>query len=247
MLTSNKDYVGLQPLSFRAKHSYHRNMTSLLPLSAQESLILPGGAQKLLLHCCCAPCSGGVIKLLQANGCSLTVYFYNPNIHPRDEYVLRKQELMRFCDKLHVAFVDADYDTENWFARIKGLEAEREGSKRCTQCFSLRLERTALFAKEKGFALFATTMGISRWKNMDQVNQCGLQAATQHENIRFWDYNWRQRGGSDRMLDVAKEEAFYQQEYCGCTFSLAASNARRREAGREDIKPGTKHYGTDAP
>ena len=124
----------------------------------------------MLLHSCCAPCSGEVIEAMRASAIDLTVYFYNPNIHPREEYDLRKSENIRFAKKHSIPFVDADYDTENWFARAKGLEWEPERGARCTMCFDMRFERTALYAHENGFPVITSCLGISRWKNMDQIN-----------------------------------------------------------------------------
>ena len=111
----------------------------------------PEGHRKVLLHSCCAPCSGEVMEAMQAGGIDFTIYFYNPNIHPREEYELRKAENIRFAQSSGVAFVDADYDTDHWFARAKGLEWEPERGARCTMCFDLRFERTALYAHENGF------------------------------------------------------------------------------------------------
>jgi predicted adenine nucleotide alpha hydrolase (AANH) superfamily ATPase len=107
----------------------------------------------------------------------MLIYFYNPNIHPQEEYVLRKNENMRFADKLNIPFIDADYDTDNWFARAKGREHEPERGIRCTMCFDMRFERTALYAHENGYPMFTSCLGISRWKNMDQINSCGHRAA----------------------------------------------------------------------
>ena len=173
-----------------------------------------------------------------ASGLGLMVYFYNPNIHPRDEYEIRKRENMRFADKLGVPFVDGDYDPDNWFARVKGLEQEPERGARCTLCFDMRLERAALFAHDMGFALFTSSLGVSRWKNMDQVNDCGHRAAARYPDLQYWDYNWRKDGGADRRIELAKREGFYQQEYCGCVFSLRDANQRRRESGRATIESG---------
>jgi epoxyqueuosine reductase len=176
--------------------------------------------QKVLLHSCCAPCSGEVIEALYASGIDFTVFFYNPNIHPREEYEKRKRENARFAEKLGVPFIDADYDPDTWFARIKGLENEPERGKRCTECFCLRLERSALYAHENGFPILTSSFGISRWKDMDQVNACGKRAAARYDDVTYWDYDWRKGGGAVRMIEIAKREKFYRQQYCGCRFSL---------------------------
>jgi hypothetical protein len=213
-------------------------------MTERQKLPIPDGVERVLLHTCCAPCSGEVIEAMQAAGLDLTIFFYNPNIHPREEYERRKAENIRFAGSKNIPFIDADYDPEIWFERVKGLEQEPERGARCTRCFDLRLERTALFAHENGFRLFTSCLGVSRWKNMEQVNACGHRAAARYEDLAYWDYNWRKQGGSNRMIDIAKRENFYQQEYCGCVFSLRDANQRHTDEGRGTIKSGDKFYGT---
>ena len=194
----------------------------------RPELKMPNGEKNLLLHSCCAPCSGEIIEGLAASKIKTTVYFYNPNIHPVDEYDIRKEENRRFCEKVGFDCIDGDYDKDNWFERIKGLENEPERGERCTKCFDMRFERSALFAYENGFNVYATTLGISRWKDMDQINDSGHRAASRYENISYWDFNWRKNGGSSRMIEISKREHFYQQEYCGCVYSLRDTNRSRR-------------------
>jgi predicted adenine nucleotide alpha hydrolase (AANH) superfamily ATPase len=208
-------------------------------------LVPPGGEKKVLLHSCCAPCSGEVMEAMLASGVEYTIFFYNPNIHPEREYLLRKDENIRFAQKHSVPFVDADYDTDNWFERAKGMEWEPEKGARCTMCFDMRFERTALYAHEHGFPVMTSSLGISRWKNMEQINDCGARAAARYPDLSYWDYNWRKQGGATRMIDISKREAFYQQEYCGCAYSLRDTNRHRREQGREPIRIGVKFYGKE--
>lgn len=205
----------------------------------------PVGDGPVLVHSCCAPCAAEVMEAIKASGISQTVFFYNPNIHPKKEYEIRKQENIRFCEKLDIPFVDADYDTERWFDRVHGLENEPERGARCTACFDMRFERTALYAAEHGFPVITSTLGISRWKNMQQINDCGVRAAARYENTEYWTFNWRKQGGSQRMIEISKKEEFYQQEYCGCVFSLRDTNRHRLEQGRERIQKGVKFYGRD--
>ena len=139
-------------------------------------------------------------------------------------------------------FIDADYDKDNWFKRIKGLENEPERGERCTKCFDMRFERSALYAHENNFSLFATTLGISRWKDLDQVNNSGLRAADRYSGLNFWDFNWRKAGGSPRMIEISKREEFYQQEYCGCVYSLRDTNKWRKENNRPRVIRGQKYY-----
>lgn len=209
----------------------------------REPLTIPNGHDKVLLHSCCAPCSGEIMEALLASGIDYTIFFYNPNIHPRKEYDIRKNENIAFAEKHGVPFVDADYDSDEWFVRAKGMEFEPERGIRCTMCFDMRMERTALYAHEHGFPVIATSLGISRWKDLKQVDGCGQRAAAHYPDLVYWDHNWRKKGGSARMIEISKREEFYQQEYCGCIYSLRDSNAQRRERGRETIKIGTQFYG----
>ena len=198
--------------------------------------------EKLLMHSCCAPCAGDIMQRMKVSGIDLTIFFYNPNIHPKKEYEIRKNENIRFAEKLGIPFVDADYDVQNWFKRAKGMEWEPERGIRCTACFDMRFERTALYAYENGFSTITSSLGISRWKNMEQINDCGLRAASHYEGINYWTYNWRKEGGAARMYEIAKREEFYKQEYCGCIFSLRDSNSWRVKNGREEIKIGEEFY-----
>ena len=208
----------------------------------RPKLETPNGESSLLLHSCCAPCAGEIMEAVAASEIKTTVYFYNPNIHPLQEYELRKEENKRYCQKLGFNFIDADYDKDNWFKRIKGLENEPERGERCTKCFDMRFERSALYAHENNFFLFATTLGISRWKDLDQVNNSGLRAADRYSDLNFWDFNWRKAGGSPRMIEISKREEFYQQEYCGCVYSLRDTNKWRKENNRPRVIRGQKYY-----
>ncbi|MEI8284211.1 MAG: epoxyqueuosine reductase QueH [bacterium] len=215
--------------------------------STRPVIEAPGGNKKVLLHSCCAPCSGEVMEAMAASEIDYTIYFYNPNIHPREEYELRKAENIRFAEKEGVPFVDADYDTDNWFTRAKGLEWEPEKGARCTMCFDMRFDRTALYAHENGFPVITSCLGISRWKDMDQINGCGVRAAAKYPDLSYWEFNWRKGGGAQRMLEISKREQFYQQEYCGCIYSLRDSNKWRLANGREKIEMGVKFYGVEEP
>lgn len=219
------------------------------PLSLNEYqrpvLEPPEKAAPVLLHSCCAPCAGEIMLAIQASGIDQTVFFYNPNIHPLEEYLLRKDENKRFCDKLKLPFIDMDYDKDDWFERVKGLEDEPERGKRCTVCFDMRFERTALYASEQGFPLISSTLGISRWKNMAQINESGVRSASRYPDVSYWTFNWRKQGGSQRMIELAKQEVFYQQEYCGCVYSLRDTNRHRMANGRNRIKRMVKYYGAD--
>ena len=211
----------------------------------RPQLQTPNGEKKILMHSCCAPCSGEVMDAMVASGIETTIFFYNPNIHPRSEYELRKEENIRYAEKLGMEFVDADYDTDNWFERVRGLEQEPERGARCTVCFDMRFERTALYAAENGFNLISSTLGISRWKNMEQINSSGNRAVSRWDDMHYWTFNWRKQGGATRMIELSKREEFYQQEYCGCIYSLRDTNDWRQDNDREKIGRGQKFYGQE--
>ncbi|WP_058968103.1 epoxyqueuosine reductase QueH [Type-D symbiont of Plautia stali] len=211
----------------------------------RQPLPLPNGHNKVLLHSCCAPCSGEVMEAMLASGIDYTIFFYNPNIHPLKEYELRKEENIRFAEQFGVPFVDADYDKDNWFERARGMEWEPERGVRCTMCFDMRFERTALYAHENGFPVITSSLGISRWKDMKQINDCGVRAAAHYPDMLYWEFNWRKGGGSSRMIEISKRERFYQQEYCGCIYSLRDSNRHRVASGRERIEIGVQYYTPD--
>ncbi|SVC72739.1 uncharacterized protein METZ01_LOCUS325593, partial [marine metagenome] len=161
----------------------------------RPKLSTPNGEKKLLLHSCCAPCAGEVMEALSASNIDTTIFFYNPNIHPIEEYEIRKEENIRFAKKLGMPIIDADYDRDEWFERTKGQENEPERGERCSTCFDMRFERTAQYASDNDFDLISSTLGISRWKDMDQINASGARSSATY-NIPYWDFNWRKKGGS---------------------------------------------------
>ncbi len=187
----------------------------------KKKIVLPEGEQKLLLLSCCAPCSAETMQALKDCGIEVTIFFYNPNIHPFLEYEKRRDENLKFAQKLSIPFVEGEYDEDRWSDRTLGLEDEPEKGKRCFECFKLRLEVTAKYAQTNGFTLFSSILGISRWKDMDQVNGAGIEVAEQYPDLNYWTYNWRSDGGGSRMYQFTKEEGFYQQKYCGCRFSVS--------------------------
>ena len=207
----------------------------------RPKLSTPNGEKKLLLHSCCAPCAGEVMEALSASDIDTTIFFYNPNIHPIEEYEIRKDENIRFAKNLGMPIIDADYDRDEWFEKTKGQENEPERGERCSTCFDMRFERTAQYAADNDFDLISSTLGISRWKDMDQINASGARSSAPY-NIHYWDFNWRKKGGSSRMLELSKREGFYQQEYCGCVYSLRDTNRWRVSKGRKKIERGVKFY-----
>ena len=199
-------------------------------------LEVPGGNNVVLLHTCCAPCSSAIIECMMKNGITPVIYYCNPNIYPREEYEIRKNECTRYARALGLEIVDADYDHENWLCEVAGGENEPERGSRCLKCFKLRLLRTARYAAERGMNVITTTLASSRWKSLDQINEAGRWACAEvngdlsavpsesgvpSENaVIWWDQNWRKGGLQERRLQILKEYDFYNQLYCGCEFSI---------------------------
>ena len=174
---------------------------------------------QLLLHTCCAPCSAAINEYLLQNKIVPTLFYFNPNIFPEEEYLLRKNECTRYAQSLGLEIIDGDYDYTFWKQAMQGLEEEPERGSRCLKCFRLRLFATAELASRRGFDTLATTLASSRWKSLEQIAEAGQQAAGQFPGIRFWDKNWRKEGLSERRKILLKENGFYNQSYCGCEFS----------------------------
>ena len=177
-----------------------------------------GGGQ-LLLHACCAPCSSAIIEWLTANGVRPTIFYFNPNIFPREEYEIRKNESKRYSESLGLNWIDGDYDHSLWQSGVCGLENEPERGARCELCFKLRLIETARKAKELGITFFATTLASSRWKSLEQIERAGLAAQEAVPGTLFWAQNWRKGGLQERRNELLRENNFYNQQYCGCEFS----------------------------
>lgn len=198
-------------------------------MSKQPAIIIPEGCSKVLLHACCAPCSSAIVEWLLAHRIEPVIYYYNPNIHPFEEYEIRKNESKRHAESLGIQWIDDDWRHEQWLRAVEGLEHEPERGRRCEACFYHRLFHTARKAQELDIPFFATTLASSRWKNLDQINAAGLRAAETvnrypadsavHEPVTFWAQNWRKDGLQERRNELLKEYRFYNQQYCGCEFS----------------------------
>ncbi len=173
---------------------------------------------KMLLHSCCGPCSTVVIERLRERF-DVTVFYYNPNIEPFEEYEKRKTEQKKVCEKFGVSFVDYDYENENWHKFVAGLEGEREGGARCEKCFYFRLIKTAEYAKEHGFNIFATTLSVSPHKNTEVINKVGKEIGEKLK-IEFLPESFKKKDGYLRSIQLSKEFGLYRQNYCGCLFAL---------------------------
>lgn len=173
--------------------------------------------RRLLLHCCCAPCSSACLERLK-DFFDITVVFYNPNIDD-GEYSRRKDELLRFIKETGWAHVlDCDREDGKFYAAVRGLENEKEGAKRCEVCFKLRLEKTAALAEENGFDYFATTLTVSPLKNAEIINRIGEELA---KNLKVkWLYtDFKRRDGYLRSIKLSESYGLYRQNYCGCVYS----------------------------
>ena len=177
--------------------------------------------ERVLLHACCAVCAAYPIEKLVLCGYEPVVYFFNPNISPCDEYERRKLELVRYCEKIGVELVVDDEKHENWLKFVKGLENEPEKGRRCEKCFEYRLMKTAKTAKEKGFSAFTTTLTVSPHKNSDVIFQVAEKIAGEY-GLRFISENFKKQNGFLRTMQLARENDFYRQNYCGCEFSIRA-------------------------
>ena len=186
----------------------------------QPAIILPeGGCSQVLLHACCAPCSSAIVEWMLQNGVRPTIFYFNPNIFPRQEYDIRKAESKRHAESLGIEWIDGDYDHQSWLDAVRGLEGEPERGCRCLQCFRLRLLETAREAQRLGMVHFTTTLASSRWKSIEQITEAGLAAQASVPGTVFWAQNWRKGGLSDRRNQLLRVYAFYNQQYCGCEFS----------------------------
>lgn len=178
-------------------------------------------SSRILLHCCCAPCSSAILEWMHDHGIQPTIFYCNPNIYPLEEYLIRKNEITRYAEKLGIEIIDDDYDHEAWLKEISGLEQEPERGSRCLQCFKLRMLRSAQKAIELGLPEFTTTLASSRWKSLDQINAAGRWASEQvNGQARFNEKNWRKGGLQERRNQLLRELGFYNQLYCGCEFSM---------------------------
>ena len=180
---------------------------------------VPGGATRVLLHACCAPCSSAIVECLMERGIRPVIFYSNSNIDPLEEYEHRLNECIRYAQKWGLEIVDDSYDHAAWSQCAVGLEAEPERGSRCLQCFKFRLLRAAQYASEHGFGVLATTLASSRWKSLEQVNEAGFWACGQVSGVTWWPQNWRKGGLQERRNQIIKEENFYNQLFCGCEFS----------------------------
>ena len=218
---------------------------------------LPSGCDlskdRVLLHCCCAPCSTAILEWMVAAGVRPGIFFSNSNIVPFEEYEHRRSELVRYAESYGLETVDDEYDHAAWLSAVKGLEREPERGRRCLECFRFRLLRAAAYASEHGYRILTTTLASSRWKDLGQVDEAGKSACDtvnyrnsayevcsgsceRNDEIRssnrvpgraevvWWGQNWRKGGLQDRRSCLIREYSLYNQTFCGCEFSKPAGS-----------------------
>lgn len=178
---------------------------------------LKGRKPRLLLHACCAPCSSYVLEYL-SKYFNIDVFFYNPNIHPEEEFARRKEEQERLCRQMGAGFLCPEYGAQRFYAAVEGREGDAEGGERCGICFRLRLEETCKRAKANEYDYFATTLTISPLKNARKINEIGLSLAEQY-GVAYLQSDFKKREGYKRSLELSKQYGLYRQDYCGCSFS----------------------------
>lgn len=185
-----------------------------------------GTTPSLLLHSCCAPCSSYVLEYL-SRYFKITVFYYNPNIYPEEEFYKRRSEQERFISQLPaknpVSFIGTEHMSEEFYKAVKGLEHIREGGERCFACYRLRLEESAMAARNMGADYFTTTLSISPMKNAQKLNEIGGELGEKY-GVKYLFSDFKKRNGYKRSTELSREYGIYRQNYCGCVFSLRERN-----------------------
>lgn len=183
---------------------------------------LNGKKPTLLLHSCCGPCSSSVMEFL-TKYFRVTVYYYNPNVYPAEEYALRLNTQHRIVDGMYpdgsVNTVEGEYDPSVFYSAVKGSEDTPEGGERCVRCIAMRMENTALYARSHGYGYFTTTLSVSPHKDAVAINTIG-KALEEKYGVAFLYSDFKKNDGYLRSIRLSKEYGLYRQDYCGCEFSL---------------------------
>ena len=185
-----------------------------------------GTTPSLLLHSCCAPCSSYVLEYL-SRYFKITVFYYNPIIYPEEEFYKRRSEQERFISQLPaknpISFIGTEHMSEEFYKAVKGLEHIREGGERCFACYRLRLEESAMAARDMGADYFTTTLSISPMKNARKLNEIGGELGEKY-GVKYLFSDFKKRNGYKRSTELSREYGIYRQNYCGCVFSLRERN-----------------------
>ena len=207
--------------------NYQKELEKLIEQLSREERV-----PKLLLHSCCAPCSSYVLEYLSKHF-EITVFYYNPNIFPENEYtkrILEQQTLISDMKaKYPVSFLAGNYDRNRFFQIAEGLEHLREGGERCFKCYELRLEEAAKVAKDAGFDYFTTTLSISPLKNADKLNEIGTRLADKY-GVQYLQSDFKKKNGYKRSIELSSEYGLYRQDYCGCEYSFR--DRQKQKEGR---------------
>ncbi len=195
-----------------------------------------GRVPRLFLHACCAPCSSYVLEYL-SRFFSVTVFFYNPNISPKEEYEKRVSEIQRLISEMEfvhpVAFVEGEYKPEDFYEMARGLEDVPEGGERCFRCYRLRMEEAARLAEQGDYDYFTTTLSISPLKNAGKINEIG-QELSQIYKVEHLPSDFKKKNGYKRSIELSHEYGLYRQNYCGCVFSKRESMEKQRQREEEE-------------
>ena len=196
--------------------NYQKELEKLIQKSQKEDRV-----PSLFLHACCAPCSSYVIEYL-SNYFDITVFYYNPNISPKEEYDKRVQELQRLISEMDlkhpVKFLEGRYEPEKFYEMAKGMEKVPEGGERCFACYRLRMEESARLAAEGGYDYFTTTLSISPLKNAGKINEIGEELAEIYKTPHL-PSDFKKKNGYKRSIELSREHNLYRQDYCGCVYS----------------------------
>ena len=207
--------------------NYQKEMEQVI-----EQLKKEGSVPKLLLHSCCAPCSSYVLEYL-SDYFEITVFYYNPNVFPENEYtkrILEQQMLIADMNFKHpVSFIAGNYNREAFYDIAAGLEHLREGGERCFKCYELRLEEAARVAKEAEFDYFTTTLSISPLKNAEKLNEIGNKIGNKYD-VKYLQSDFKKKNGYKRSVELSEQFGLYRQDYCGCEFSYR--DRQRQKEGR---------------
>jgi len=170
---------------------------------------------KVVLHICCGVCAAGAADVLLSEGHKVTGYFYNPNIYPEEEYLLRLETARRTADKLKFDLVEGTYDIENWTSATTALAAEPEGGARCSICYRMRLEKTFGFMRDRGADAFTSTLTISPHKPAAEINRIGMEIG----GDSYMSRDFKKKDGFKKAVEKARSWELYRQNYCGCIYS----------------------------
>ena len=206
--------------------NYQKELDQLI-----EKLVEQQKRPKLLIHSCCAPCSSYVLEYL-SKYFEITIFYYNPNIYPEQEYIRRVEEQKQLIQAMplfsEVRFRQGDYQPQLYYQTIKGLEEEPEGGARCFLCYEIRLREAAQLAREGGYEYFTTTLSISPHKKSEKLNEIGNKLAMEY-GVSYLPSDFKKKNGYKRSIELSREYDLYRQDYCGCVFSM------REQSKQEDI------------